>query len=173
MGNSYLSSVARIMDRGLTANSYKFALLRALVAEVKLPGIEPLVIDNSQLAHRFIGLYWPLTLRFKIRQATVPGKDPVVMRYIRKAISDAGSTEEISVEDYRRKHRNDYETLVKRVARGAFRDVIPRFHMISGHSVEPRIYEIDAEGITILPEVQRFIFDNAQALELLAILHPV
>ncbi len=133
MGASYLSSIARIMDRGRNTNSYKFALLRALVAEVKSPGDEPLTINKSQLAHQFILLFWPLTLRFKIRQATVPGKDPVVMRHIRKAISNARCTEEITVDGFRRRHCDEYATLLGRVARNAFDDVIPRFHTISGH----------------------------------------
>jgi len=101
MALDYMNSVAQILERGQFANSYKFALLRSLAAFGMKPGNGEEPIEVEWLAERFVELFWPLTLRFNIRQATVPDKDPVVMRYIRDEASALGLSPETLLRDYR------------------------------------------------------------------------
>lgn len=69
----------------MKSNSYKFALLWALSDFGKQkPTIDS--INFEWLAERFIGYYWPLTVEFRVRQATDASRDPVVMRFIREEL---------------------------------------------------------------------------------------
>jgi len=81
--NGPLDTVLRILDYGRKTNSYKFALLRAF-AEVGHEGADGTSIGFERIARRFLKYYWPLTLRFRVRQATDPTRDPVIMRFIRE-----------------------------------------------------------------------------------------
>jgi hypothetical protein len=84
MANSLMQTVTRVVDRGLKTNSYKLALLRSLVAIACRSNSAPLRVTRFDLAEQFVERYWPLALLFRVRQATVPDKDPIVMRLIRK-----------------------------------------------------------------------------------------
>ena len=101
---AYMTAVSQIVDRGRNTNSYKFALLRALAAFGKQPGSGAVTVSREWLAERFIEFYWPITLRFQIRQATVPDKDPVVMRLIRAARSELKFSPETRLKDFRKRH---------------------------------------------------------------------
>ena len=84
MADAYMDAVTSILQRGQFSNSYKFALLRSLAAFGAKQGSGAETVEHEWLADKFIEFYWPLTVRFKIRQATVPNKDPVVMGFIRE-----------------------------------------------------------------------------------------
>ena len=64
MISKYLQSIVRIVDRGLKSNSYKFALLRAL-SDFGKQKLNTDSIGFEWLAERFIGYYWPLTVKSK------------------------------------------------------------------------------------------------------------
>ena len=169
MPGDYLSSVARILDRGTNTNSYKFALLRTLIRLTQSPESAAIAIGRGHLAEEFVRLYWPLTLRFKIRQATVPDKDPVVMRLIREAVARCRASEDIELRRFQKDFAPEYSRLIQQVASAAFNDVIPRFHKVARQTVEPRLYDVTGGGISIHPDVQRFLQANEKVLDLLAV----
>jgi hypothetical protein len=169
MPELYMNTVAQVMDRGLNTNSYKFALLRSLAAFGQQPGQGDQLIGFDWLAGKFIEFYWPLTLRFQIRQATVPGKDPVVMRLIREEVEAVDLSPETRLSAYQKLHPDRHRTLVAAVARKVFDDVIPRFHNIGREPIKPRLYSIEERGILVGVEVRRFLQVSYKVLDLLAI----
>ena len=169
MAMDYMNSIAHILKRGQFTNSYKFALLRSLAAFGLKPGDGEVVVEIDWLAEKFVELFWPLTLRFNIRQATVPDKDPVVMRYIRNEASALVLSPEMPLRDFRKMYSDRYAKLVPKVARNAFGDVIPRFHTVGWGNVTPPLYEASREGIRISANARAFLQRNHKAIDLLAI----
>jgi hypothetical protein len=127
----FLNSVLQILDYGLKTNSYKFALLRAL-ADYGEQGATEDLLARLWLAQKFVEYYWPLTLTFRVRQATDPTRDPVIMRFIRQEAIGLSLSPNCQVREYRRKHPERYETLLKSCCDvgGCFDEVIPRFHNV-------------------------------------------
>jgi 5-methylcytosine-specific restriction endonuclease McrA len=169
MAMSYMNSVAHILERGQFTNSYKFALLRSLAAFGMKSGKGETVVKTEQLAENFVKLFWPLTLRFNIRQATVPDKEPVVMRYIRDEASALDLSPETPLRDFQKNYSNLYSKLVLKVSKNAFGNVIPRFHTVGRGRVTPLLYEASNEGILISANSRGFLQQNHKALDLLAI----
>ena len=169
MADPYLTTAVQIMTRGRNTNSYKFALLRSLAAFGISPGLDAATVSLERLAGQFLKFYWPITLRFQIRQASVPDRDPVVMRLIREERAALGLSPETGLEDFQRTNRARHQALVGKVAREAFDDVIPRFHTVAGRPIEPKLYEPDDDGIYVSSEVRAFLKQNHKALDLLAI----
>lgn len=97
MISKYLRSIVLIVDRGLKSNSYKFALLRAL-SDFGNQKLRTDSIDFEWLAERFIDYYWPLTVKFRVRQATDASRDPVIMRSIREVLKENGIISPIDLE---------------------------------------------------------------------------
>jgi hypothetical protein len=82
--DQHVATLYEIVTKGLNANSYKFALWRALAdlaptTDAKLPRI-----SKQDLAPLFLRYYWPLEVKYHIRQSTDPDKDPIVMKLIRQ-----------------------------------------------------------------------------------------
>lgn len=169
LSGSLLSTVTQIMDRGQNTNSYKFALLRSLAAFGIQHGNGEEVISREWLAERFIEFYWPITVRFQIRQATVLDKDPVVMKFIRNETNELGLPPEMPLRRYRDQHSDRYGELVARTAGNAFDDVIPRFHTVARRKIKPRLYKIDGEDIIIGKKQRMFLRENHKTLDLLAV----
>jgi hypothetical protein len=159
----YITALYQIVAVGQNANSYKFALWRALahIAPNKS------VISKLDLAPLFLGYYWPLQLQYRIRQGTDPDKDPSVMRRIRELLAGGTIEQGESLKNFKRRNVSEYERLVARVAREAFDDVIPRFHVVRRKAVDPKIFtftgRIGAAGSTIETNNRRqTIFDRSQ-----------
>jgi len=174
MASDYMNSVASILKRGQFTNSYKFALLRSLAKYGEKPGKGEDEVKVEWLAEKFVELYWPLALRFNIRQAIVPDKDPVVMRYIRKEACKHKLNPETPLGEYRKKHSDSHEKLVSKVASKAFNNVIPRLHNVRGGKVTPHLYkEVSKKGIRVgirvSAEARAFLQQNHKAIDLLAI----
>ena len=169
MDQGQLNTIVRILDRGQFNNSYKFALLRSLAAFGRDSNSGNVVIKTEWLAGKFIEFFWPLTLRFNIRQATVPDKDPVVMRYIRKEGQKHDLSPETKLDDFRKRFPDRYEALVRKVAANAFGDVLKRFHTVLRQEVGPRIYEQIDGGIRLNEETRKFLESNHKVLDFLAI----
>ena len=72
-----------IVAKGLNTNSYKFALWRALAALAPDTKEESARISKQDLAPLFVKYYWPLEIKYHIRQGIDPDKDPIVMKLIR------------------------------------------------------------------------------------------
>lgn len=70
---------------------------------------------------------------------------------------------------YARRFPERYERLVGAVAKEAFNDVIPRFHMVDGKPVAPARYSATKAGLSIKPKARVFLNENGNALDLLAI----
>jgi hypothetical protein len=169
MTGSLMQTVTRVIDRGLKTNSYKLALLRSLVVIASSSRSAPLRVTRLDLAEQFVERYWPLALLFRLRQATVPEKDPVVMRFIRAEQVRLGFPNEMSVDKYRRRFPADYQQLIAFVAREAFSDVLPRFHTVHKSRIEPYLYELDGGDIIIGTPAYEFLRENARSVDLLAI----
>lgn len=168
MALDYMNSVTHILERGQFTNSYKFALLRSLAAYGMKPG-KGEVVEIEWLAERFVEFFWPLTLRFNIRQATVPNNDPVVMGYIRNEAVTLGLSPEMPLRDYQKKHPDRYAKLISKVVNKAFDHVIPRFHTVGRGKVTPLLYTELSKGIRISSKSRAFLQQNHKAIDLMAI----
>jgi hypothetical protein len=169
MTDHLMQTVTRVVDRGLKTNSYKLALLRSLVAIACRSNSAPLRVTRFDLAEQFVERYWPLALLFRVRQATVPDKDPIVMRLIRKEQARLMFPDTISVHKYRMTYPDDYQRLIARVVREAFDDVLPRFHTVHKRPVQPYLYRLDSADIIIENSGCEFLRHHARCVDLLAI----
>jgi hypothetical protein len=169
MLGSYMNTVTQIMDRGQFTNSYKFALLRSLAAFGRQPDSGETILEFEWLAEKFVEFYWPLTLRFNVRQATDPTRDPVVMGDVRTFASNHDLSPETPLKAFRRKYPMEYMALIRQVAARAFGDVIPRFHKVGGRFMKPRLYKETDDGVCIGRDVRDFLQTNHKALDLLAV----
>jgi hypothetical protein len=136
-----LKNIVRILEYGLNTNSYKFALLRSL-AEIAQETTQYRPIPYQSLAEKFLNYYWPLTILFRIRQATDPTRDPVVMKFIRREAEELKLSPNYSLEKYRQAFPMRYSDLVNRCCQngGCFDEVIPRFHVVHRQVIQPAIY---------------------------------
>ena len=73
-----------IVTQGQNANSYKFALWRALANLAANMDVRNPKISKLDLAPLFVRYYWPLEVKYHIRQGLDPDKDPIVMSLIRQ-----------------------------------------------------------------------------------------
>jgi hypothetical protein len=169
MADSLMETVTRVLDRGLKTNSYKLALLRSLVAIACRSNSVPLRVTRFDLAQQFVERYWPPALLFRVRQATVPDKDPVVMRLIRNDQGRLMFPDAMSLNKYRRSYPDDYQQLIASVARQAFDDVLPRFHTVHNRLVEPYLYRLDGADVIIEASGCEFLRQHARCVDLLAI----
>jgi hypothetical protein len=87
--DQYISVLYQIVTKGLNANSYKFALWRALARLASGTDQRSPKISKQDLAALFVEFYWPLEIKYHLRQGTDPDKDPAVMTRIR-ALLKAG-----------------------------------------------------------------------------------
>jgi hypothetical protein len=167
----YLQTVVRILDRGLKSNSYKFALLRALADAGQ--NLKTNIIGFDWLGERFIEYYWPLSVNFRVRQATDPTRDPIIMRFIRREVAELELTSTTHLTDYKSKYRSRYEHLLSKCCSrgGCFDEVVPRFHNLRPGVVVPALlYESSSHNNLKLKEgALEFLSDYHRSLQLLAI----
>jgi hypothetical protein len=166
----YLKNVVRILDHGLKTNSYKFALLRSL-ADIARQTEDQQPLAYELLAEKFLSYYWPLTVIFRVRQATDPTRDPIVMKFIRWEVNELGLSANHSLEKYQNAFPERYQNLVNRCCeiRGCFDHVVPRFHPVHGHGVEPRLYTYTRNQLNVAPDVMHFLREYSGVIEKLAI----
>jgi 5-methylcytosine-specific restriction endonuclease McrA len=141
----FLTTVQRILQYGLTTNSYKYALLRALAAFGKRQGGES-TIPFAWLAEQFLAYYWPF-VTLHIRQATDQARDPVIMRFIRGVPPSMASSVYGAREKFRRNNPQQYQEILDRCCRsgGCFDEVVPRLHTIHRRQVDPLLYDFDMQ----------------------------
>jgi hypothetical protein len=123
------------------------------------------------LAERFVDYYWPLTLRFRVRQATDPTRDPVIMRFIRQEAAELTLSPHALVGEYRKKYSKRYDTLLKSCCDlgGCFDEVIPRFHNVHRGHVRAPLYDAGENGLRLKTGVAEFLRNYSRTLQLLAI----
>lgn len=171
MISKYLHSIVQIVDRGLKSNSYKFALLRAL-SDFGKQKLKTDSIDFEWLAERFIGYYWPLTVKFRVRQATDASRDPVIMRFIRDELKESGIHSPIDVEGFKKCHASKYMELVRKCCNrgGCFDEVVPRFHNLGPGTVTPvKLYSYTSKQLKLEDGVADFLSEYHHVLFLLAV----
>ena len=82
----YISALYEIVTRGRNTNSYKFALWRALASLAPTTDERSPKISKHDLSPLFLEYYWPLEVKYHIRQGIDPDKDPIVMKLIRQLV---------------------------------------------------------------------------------------
>lgn len=171
MPGDYLNSITQIIDHGLKTNSYKFALLRAL-ADYGSQHPTSDRITFAWLAERFLAYYWPLTVTFRVRQATDPTRDPVIMRFIREEVDTLGLAPTCRLQHFRDKHPERYRELLEKCCAkgGCFDEVIPRFHNVRrGRVPIDRLYEQADGGVVLNKGARQFLASHHRVLCLLAV----
>ena len=171
----YIGTLYQIVTAGQKTNSYKFALWRALTRLAPSTNEVKPIITKHDLAPLFVEYYWPLEVRYHIRQGIDPDKDPVVMRRIRELMDagDIGHGE--SLHDFQKRKPEQHKMLAARVAKKAFDDVIPRFHKVRGEPIAPYIFNYTgSEGrvgdlIELTPEGGRFLIEYRKLIDYVAV----
>jgi hypothetical protein len=131
-----------IVTRGRNTNSYKFALWRALARLAPTTHERSPEISKHDLSPLFLEYYWPLEVKYHIRQGIDPDKDPIVMKIIRQLVNAGTVTHGEALKDFQRRAPGNHKALVAGIARDAFDDVIPRFHTVHGVPIAPAIFSL-------------------------------
>jgi len=113
--DNYIAALYAIVTKGLNANSYKFALWRALASLASGTDKKRPTISKQQLAPLFLSYYWPLEVKYHIRQSTDPNKDPIIMKRIRQLISLGTITHGETLKDFRRRMPKEHKFRINRV----------------------------------------------------------
>jgi hypothetical protein len=138
--DQYVTTLYEIVTRGLNTNSYKFALWRALASLAPGTDEKSPNISKHDLAPLFLRYYWPLEVRYHIRQSIDPDKDPVVMKLIRQLVEAGKIGQGEKLRDFQKRTPGEYGGLVSQIEREAFDDVIPRFHIVRREAITPKIF---------------------------------
>jgi hypothetical protein len=115
--------------------AYKFALWRALASLAPGTDERSSKISKRELSSLFLGYYWPLEVKYHIRQGIDPDRDPVVMVRIRKLVRDGKIIQGESLRDFQRRMPAEHKSLLDKVAQDAFDDVVPRFHTVRAEPI--------------------------------------
>jgi len=130
------------------------------------------MIKLSWLADKFASYYWPLVM-LRIRQATDPSRDPVIMRFIRERLERMKLSSNLTKQQFCSSYPEAYAGLVKACCQrgGCFDEVIPRFHTVRHRQTSPILYKYDLRhGRLILsPGVFKFLHEYRRVLHPLAI----
>ena len=138
--DQHVATLYEIVAKGLNTNSYKFALWRALAALAPDTKEESARISKQDLAPLFLKYYWPLEIKYHIRQGIDPDKDPIVVKLIRQ-LAEAGKIDQgETLRDFEKRLPKEHTALVSQVARAAFDDVIPHFHIVRNAEINPTIF---------------------------------
>src|SRR6476469_6097678 len=132
----YIYTLYEIVTRGLNTNSYKFALWRALAALASARS----EISKADLCPFFLGYYWPLEVKYHLRQSTDPDRDPIIMKRIRRLMKAGTISPGETLQNFKHRMPEEHKALLDRIEREAFNDVIPRFHIVRGTPVAPPIF---------------------------------
>jgi len=171
----YINTLYQIVAAGQKTNSYKFALWRALARLTPTTDEAKPDISKHDLAPLFLEYYWPLEVKYHIRQGIDPDKDPVVMKRIRELMNAGFIRHGDSLADFQKHWPEKHKGLVARVAREAFDDVIPRFHKVRGESIDPCIYMYSGtegsvgESIKLTSESRRFLMNYRMLINYVAV----
>jgi hypothetical protein len=138
--DQYINVLHQIVAAGQKTNSYKFALWRAIARLAPLTDEIHPTISKHDLSPLFLEYYWPLEVRYHLRQGIDPDKDPIVMKLIRNLLKLKTVAHGETLQDFRKRLSKDYNVLVTKVAKDAFDDVIPRFHQVRGAAITPKIF---------------------------------
>jgi hypothetical protein len=171
----YVSVLYEIITRGLNTNSYKFALSRALARLASDTDDKSPKIFKRDLSPLFLEYYWPLELKYHIRQSIDPDRDPIVMKLIRQLEYGGTIRQGETLADFKRRLPDRYKTLLAGIEREAFDDVIPRFHIVHGRPIAPEIFTFTGtigkvgEAIELTEGSRRFLIDHEKLIDYIAV----
>jgi hypothetical protein len=138
--DQYINVLYQIVSAGQKTNSYKFALWRTLARLAPLTNESSPVISKYDLATLFLEYYWPLEVKYHLRQGIDPDKDPIVMTQIRELMKTGTIKHGETLKEFQKRTSGQYAMLRTKIAKECFDDVIPRFHNVRGASITPEIY---------------------------------
>jgi hypothetical protein len=171
----YIGTLYQIVAAGQKTNSYKFALWRALTRLASSTSEAKPEISKHDLAPIFLEYYWPLEVKYHIRQGIDPDKDPIVMTRARELMEDGDISHGESLRDFQKRMPEKHKLLVAQIAREAFDDVIPRFHKVRGQRIEPKIYTYTGvegragELIELTGESRQFLIEYRKLIDYVAV----
>lgn len=173
--DQYISVLYQIVTKGLNTNSYKFALWRALARLAPDTNDKSPKIFKRDLSPLFLEYYWPLELKYHIRQGIDPDKDPVVMKLIRQ-LEYAGTIRQgETLADFKRRMPDTHQTLLVGIEREAFDDVIPRFHTVLSEPIAPEIFTFTGrigkagDAIELTEGSRQFLIDYKKLVDYVAV----
>ncbi len=171
----YIGTLYQIVAAGQKTNSYKFALWRALARLATNTDEARPEISKNDLAPLFLEYYWPLEVKYHLRQGIDPDKDPIVMKRIRELMNAGVIGHGDSLHAFQKNWSEKHKILAARVAKEAFDDVIPRFHKVRGDAIDPNVYTYTgSEGrvgdfIKLTPEGRHFLIEYRKLIDYVAV----
>ena len=118
--DEYTAVLHAIITQGRNTNSYKFALWRALANLAANMDVRNPKISKLDLAPLFVRYYWPLEVKYHIRQGIDPDKDPIVMVLIRQLLEAGKIIPGETLRDFEKRMPGEYKTLVAGGCAGGF-----------------------------------------------------
>jgi len=173
--DDYIAVLYEIITKGLNTNSYKFALWRALASVAPTTSETNTTISKQDLAPLFLRYYWPLEVKYHIRQGIDPDKDPIVMVLIRQLLEAGKINTGESLRDFQKRSPNEYDSLVGSIAQKAFDDVIPRFHVVRAAPITPLIFTFTGrpgragDQIELTKGGRKFLFAHKRLIDYVAV----
>jgi hypothetical protein len=173
--DQYINVLHQIVAAGQKTNSYKFALWRAMARLAPLTDETQPTISKHDLSPLFLEYYWPLEVKYHLRQGIDPDKDPIVMKRIRDLLKTKTVAHGEPLQDFRKRLPKDYNVLLTKVAKEAFDDVIPRFHQVRGAAITPKIFSYFgkvgrvADVIELTADSRRFLIEYAKLIDYVAV----
>jgi hypothetical protein len=173
--DAYVNLLYQIVSAGQKTNSYKFALWRALAKLASMTNESNPVISKHDLSPLFLEYYWPLEVKYHIRQGIDPDKDPIVMKLIRQLVYAGTITQGEILDEFKKTTPDKYKMLVAGIEREAFDDVIPRFHVVHGEPILPPIYTFTGrigkvgDAIELTDSSRQFLIDYEKLVDYVAV----
>ena len=82
-------------------------------------------ISKHDLSPLFLEYYWPLEIKYHIRQGIDPDKDPVVMVRIRQLLKAGKITQGETLKDFQKRMPEEHKTLLDQSGTGSLRRCYP------------------------------------------------
>ena len=125
--NNQITDFTHILVKGRKDNTYKFALARFILDEIKFLEPQDLKIPYSKIAESFLKYYWNQIVVYKLKQDFKLKRKPLIVSILEE------KTKEItqSYESFFKKKENKLLRLqlIKDIENNCLRDVIPRFQI--------------------------------------------
>jgi hypothetical protein len=173
--DGHIAALYEIVTEGRKTLSYKFALWRALaILAPKTDEANPKIFKHD-LAPLFLHYYWPLEVKYHIRQGIDPDKDPIIMVLVRRLVEAGKIRLGETLKEFEKRMPEEHKTLLAQVARRAFDHVIPRFHNVRGVSIALAIFtfkgvtEKAGDIIELTRDGRRFLIDYRKLIEYVAV----
>jgi hypothetical protein len=175
---AFMRSVEMILSRKPTPNTYKYAVIRALVHSVRFSSWDPIssvargiVIPFERIATHAVSYYWPIVVDYRLRQSIDPAEEPHVMQLIRDETADLALPPNFESWRYVNQHPERHRALVTRCCDpgGSLAEAISRLHTVAYYRVEPKLYKVVGQELHITKSAAEFLVRYQQAIEEMSI----